>query len=85
MFGAAYLASLYQDLGLKPGSGDDSAVRQVLHCYNGGPANYDHWRALYPNASGALLTELIPNEENETFAKKVWKYYKIYSWLEEGR
>lgn len=82
MLGSAYLASLYQDLGLKPGEGDSGAVRQVLHCYNGGPANYEHWRSLYPNANGALLTELIPNEENETFAKKVWKYYKIYGWLE---
>lgn len=82
MLGTAYLASLYGDLGLAPGQGGDAAVRQVLHCYNGGPANYEHWRSLYPNASGALLTELIPNEENELFAKKVWKYYKIYEWLE---
>ncbi len=82
MLGTAYLASLYGDLGLKPGADNDAAARQVLHCYNGGPANYEHWRSLYPNASGALLTELIPNEENEVFAKKVWKYYKIYEWLE---
>jgi soluble lytic murein transglycosylase len=81
LLGAAYLRSLYDQLGLDPASADDNGVRAVLHCYNGGPANYRHWRTLYPNAGGALLTELIPNEENETFAKKVWKYYKIYGWL----
>lgn len=84
--GAAYLASLKNELGAKaapPGPGEDqhdALIRAVLHCYNGGPGNYAKWRSLYPSANATLLADLVPNEENEGFAKRVWKYYLIYRW-----
>ena len=58
----------------------ESNVRAVIHAYNGGPGNYRRWRAQYP-VNQVLFTDLVPNEENETFAKKVIKYYKVYDWL----
>jgi len=84
--GAAYLASLKNDVAAvaaPPGPGEDqhdALLRAVIHCYNGGPGNYAKWRKLYPDADATLLTDLIPNEENEGYAKLVWKYYKIYQW-----
>lgn len=72
--GCAYLAHLLEQTG---------SIRAVLHSYNGGPGNYEKWAAQYPGASGALFTDLVPNEENEAFAKKVYKYMKIYEWLEQ--
>jgi soluble lytic murein transglycosylase len=84
--GAAYLASLQNELGPKaapPGPQEDqhdALIRSVLHCYNGGPGNYAKWRSLYPGADATLLADLVPNEENEGFAKRVWKYYLIYRW-----
>jgi soluble lytic murein transglycosylase len=87
--GAAYLDSLQTELAGKiapPGPGEDehdALVRAMLHCYNAGPGNYAKWRKLYPNADAVLLADLVPNEENEGFAKRVWKYYMIYRWLEQ--
>jgi soluble lytic murein transglycosylase-like protein len=84
--GAAYLSSLQSEIGLgaaPPGPGEDqhdALIRAVLHCYNAGPGNYAKWRKLYPNADATLLADLVPNEENEGFAKRVWKYYLIYKW-----
>jgi soluble lytic murein transglycosylase-like protein len=84
--GAAYLDTLQGELAGKvapPGPGEDAhdaLVRAMLHSYNAGPANYAKWRGLYPNADATLLTDLIPNEENEEFGKRVWKYYLIYKW-----
>lgn len=74
--GCAYLAHLKEQLG-----GD---VRAMIHSYNGGTGNYQKWAAQYSGASGALFTELVPNEENETFAKNVYKYMKIYEWRESS-
>jgi soluble lytic murein transglycosylase len=56
-------------------------VRAMLHTYNGGPGNYGKWSGNYPGADAVLLADLVPNEENEGFAKRVWKYYMIYRWL----
>jgi soluble lytic murein transglycosylase-like protein len=84
--GAAYISSLEAELGPKaapPGPGEDqhdALIRAILHCYNGGPGNYAKWRSLYPGANATLLADLVPNEENEGFAKRVWKYYLIYRW-----
>ncbi len=74
--GTAYLKSLQDDLG-------ESNVRAVIHAYNGGPGNYRRWKARYP-VDQILFTDLVPNEENEIFAKKVIKYYKVYDWLLGG-
>ncbi|MCC7478082.1 transglycosylase SLT domain-containing protein [bacterium] len=78
--GAEYIQSLAQQLGVDPDS--DSGVRAILHCYNGGPANYQKWKGLYPNADPVLFTSVLPNEQNETYVLLVYKYYKIYKWLE---
>jgi soluble lytic murein transglycosylase len=84
--GAAYLSSLQNEIGAAaapPGLGEDqhdALIRAMLHCYNAGPGNYAKWRKLYPNADATLLADLVPNEENEGFAKRVWKYYLIYKW-----
>jgi len=75
--GAAYLASLFEIFGA-------GNIRAVIHAYNGGDGNYRKWRERY-GADQLLLTELIPNEENETFGKKVIRYYKIYEWLSVSR
>ncbi|MDQ3023450.1 MAG: lytic transglycosylase domain-containing protein, partial [bacterium] len=84
--GAAYLDNLQDELAGKiapPGPGEsehDALIRAVLHSYNAGPGNYAKWRGLYPNSDAVLLADLIPNEENEEFGKRVWKYYLIYKW-----
>jgi soluble lytic murein transglycosylase len=84
--GAEYIASLQRDIAAKaakPGPQEDehdALTRAVLHCYNAGPGNYAKWRKLYPTADATLLTDLIPNEENEEFGKRVFKYYQIYRW-----
>jgi len=59
------------------GKGD---IRGIIHAYNGGDGNLRKWRERY-GSDQILLTELVPNEENETFSKKVIRYYKIYEWL----
>lgn len=71
--GGAYLRSLFDDLGV-------GNVRGVVHSYNGGPGNYAKWREGYP-CDAVLFTDIVPNEQNETYAKKVIKYYKVYDWL----
>jgi soluble lytic murein transglycosylase len=73
-FGAANLRSLSEQLG-----GDTQAV---IHAYNGGAGNYQKWSARY-GANPVLLTELVPNEENEGFGKRVSRYYKMYTWLQD--
>jgi soluble lytic murein transglycosylase-like protein len=84
--GSAYLGSLQSELAGRvapPGPGEDehaALIRATLHCYNAGPGNYSKWRGLYPSANATLLADLIPNEENEGFGKRVWKYYLIYKW-----
>ena len=72
--GAAYLASLQEMFGA-------GKTREMIHAYNGGDGNFRKWRDRY-GADQVLLTELIPNEENETFGKKVIRYFKVYDWLE---
>ena len=71
--GGAYLRSLFDDLG-------EGNVRGVIHTYNGGPGNYAKWHGGYPS-DAVLFTDIVPNEQNETYAKKVIKYYKVYDWL----
>jgi len=71
--GAAYLAALYEIFGA-------NNTRAVIHAYNGGDGNYRKWRERY-GGDPALLTELIPSEENEGFGKKVTRYFKVYEWL----
>ena len=56
-------------------------VRGVIHGHNKGAGNYQKWRAQYP-VDAELFTDLVPNEENETFAKRVYRYYLVYDWLE---
>lgn len=70
--GTAYLASLLEIFG-------QGSIRAVIHAYNGGDGNFRKWRERY-GGDQILLTELIPNEENETFGKKVIRYYKMYEW-----
>ena len=71
--GTAYLASLYEIFGA-------GKTRWVIHGYNGGDGNVRKWRERY-GEDLALFTELVPNEENEGFGKKVTRYYKMYEWL----
>ncbi len=80
--GAEYIKSLAEQLGVD--SNSDSGVRAILHSYNGGPANYQKWKGLYPNADPVLFTSVVPNEQNETYVMLVYKYYKIYKWLESA-
>lgn len=82
--GAAYLRSLFAQLGQPdPLRASDSQLRAVILSYNSGPGNYRAWAERYSGAGVVLLTELIPNEENEEFGKKVSKYWRIYSMLLE--
>ncbi|MBN2081000.1 lytic transglycosylase domain-containing protein [bacterium] len=74
--GAAYIANLVEIFGA-------GQLRAIIHAYNGGDGNFRKWRDRY-QTDDTLLTELIPNEENETFGKKVYRYYKVYQWL-DGR
>jgi hypothetical protein len=73
--GAANLRMLFDQLGA-------GNVRGVICAHNKGAGNYQKWQQLYP-ADPQLFTELIPNDENESFSKLVWKYYMIYKWLEQ--
>jgi soluble lytic murein transglycosylase len=73
--GAANLRMLFDQLGA-------SNVRGVITAHNKGPGNYQKWQGLYPS-DPMLFTELIPNEENESFSKLVWKYYELYKWREQ--
>lgn len=75
LLGAANLRMLFDQLG-------QSNLRGVIAGHNKGAGNYQKWQRLYP-ADEVLFTELIPNEENESFSKLVWKYYKINKWLDE--
>jgi len=72
--GAAYLANLVEIFGA-------GRQRAIIHAYNGGDGNFRKWSDRY-QVDETLLTELIPNEENETFGKKVFRYYKVYRWLD---
>ena len=82
--GAAYLRSLFAQVGQSdPLRAGDAQLRTVILSYNSGPGNYRAWAQRYSGADAALLTELIPNEENEEFGKKVWKYWRVYSMLQE--
>ncbi len=74
-FGAAFLRNLGEQLSNNP--------RAIIHAYNGGVGNYEKWSGRY-GTDPVLLTELVPNEENEGFGKRVSRYYKIYAWL-DGR
>jgi hypothetical protein len=71
--GAANLRMLFDQLGT-------DNVRGVISAHNKGAGNYQKWQRLYPT-DPLLFTELIPNEENESFSKLVWKYYLLYKWL----
>ena len=72
-FGAAFLRTLNEQL--------DGKTRAVIHAYNGGAGNLEKWSERY-GSDPVLLTELIPNEENEGFGKRVTRYYKVYLWLD---
>ncbi len=53
----------------------------VLSAYNGGPGNLNRWRKIVGTSDPVLFVELIPNNENEQFVKKVLKYSRIYSFI----
>ncbi|MEZ5337363.1 MAG: lytic transglycosylase domain-containing protein [bacterium] len=73
--GAANLRSLYDQLG-------QDNIRGVIIAHNKGAGNYQKWTGRYGD-NPVLISELVPNEENEGFIKRVLRYYLIYSWLEE--
>ncbi len=73
--GAANLSSLYDQLG-------QGNIRGVIIAHNKGAGNYKKWTGRY-GSDPILISELVPNEENEGFIKRVLRYYLIYSWLEE--
>lgn len=73
--GAANLRSMYDQLG-------NDNIRGVIIAHNKGAGNYKKWIARY-GSDPVLISELVPNEENEGFIKRVYRYYLIYSWLEE--
>ncbi|MCB1187323.1 lytic transglycosylase domain-containing protein [bacterium] len=73
--GAANLRSLYDQLG-------QDNIRGVIIAHNKGAGNYQKWTGRY-GSNPVLISELVPNEENEGFIKRVLRYYLIYKWLEE--
>ena len=74
--GAANLRSMYDQLG-------EDNIRGVIIAHNKGAGNYKKWTGRY-GSDPVLISELVPNEENEGFIKRVYRYYLIYDWL-EGR
>jgi hypothetical protein len=72
--GAANLRSMYDQLGA-------DNIRGVIIAHNKGAGNYKKWTARY-GSDPVLISELVPNEENEGFIKRVYRYYLINSWLE---
>jgi soluble lytic murein transglycosylase len=74
--GAAYLSSLRTEF-----------VQDylVFSAYNGGPGNVNRWLRLIGTSDPVLFTELIPNDENEQFVKKVLKYSLVYRFILRSR
>jgi soluble lytic murein transglycosylase-like protein len=74
--GVLYLARLGEMFGT-------DNIRAIIHAYNGGDGNYRRWQREYTD-NPVLLTELIPNQENEEFGKKVLRYWLVYKWRAGG-